>query len=88
MRVCMLSRFSHVLLFVTLWTAAHQTPLSMGLSRQEYGSGLPFSTPGDLPNPGTEPVSLMSLALAGRFFTTSTTWEAHDSSLLKPNYPS
>ena len=47
----------------------------MGFSRQEYWSGLPFPTPGDLPDPGIEPKSLMSLALAGSFFTTSTTWE-------------
>ena len=49
--VCMLSRFSRVRLFATLWTAAHQAPLSMGFSRQEYSSGLPCSPPGDLPNP-------------------------------------
>ena len=55
---------------------ACQAFLSMGLSRQEYWSGLPFPSPGDLPNPGIKPVSLMSSALAGRFFTTSTTWEA------------
>ena len=48
----------------------------MGLSRQEYWSGLPCSPPGDLPHPGIEPTLLMSPALAGRFFTTSTTWEA------------
>ena len=48
-----------------------------GISQQEYWSGLPFPPPGDLPHPGIEPVSLMSPALAGRFFTTSTTWEAH-----------
>ena len=53
--------------------------LSMGLSRQEYCSGLPFPTAGDLPNPGMEPTSLMSPALAGRFFTTSATWEAQAS---------
>ena len=51
-------------------TIAHQAPLSMGFSRQEYWSGLPGPLPGDLPNPGTEPESLMSPALAGRFFTT------------------
>ena len=73
---CMLSHFSHVWLFVTLWTAACQAPLSMGFSRQEYWSGLPCPPPGYLPNPGIEPTSLMSPALAGRFFTTSTTWEA------------
>ena len=68
--------FSHVWFFVTLWTVACQTPLSMGFSRQEYWSGLPCLPPGDLPNPGIEPMSLISPALAGRFFTTSTTWEA------------
>ena len=56
-----------------LLTRACQTPLCMGFSRQEYWSGLPCPPPGDLSNPGIEPVSLMSLALAGRFFTT---WEA------------
>ena len=60
----------------TLWTIALQAPLSMGFSRQEYWSGLPYPPPGDLPDPGIEPVSLISLALAGGFFTTSTTWEA------------
>ena len=48
---------SHVRLFVTLWTAAYQAPPSMGFSRQEYWSGLPFPSPGDLPNPGMEPRS-------------------------------
>ena len=47
--------------------------MSMGFSRQEYWSGLPFPSPRDLPNPGIEPTSLMSPALAGGFFTTSTT---------------
>ena len=70
-----LSRFSHVQLFATLWTVAHQASLSMGFSRQEYWSGLPCPPPGDLPDPGIE-TSLMSLALAGRSFTTSATWEA------------
>ena len=54
---CVLSHFSNVRLFVTLWTVAHQAPLSMGFSRQEYWSGLPCCPPGDLPNPGTEPRS-------------------------------
>ena len=72
----MLSRFSHVQLFVTLWTAAHQAPLSMDFSRREYWSGFPCPPPGDLLNPGIEPPSLASPALADRFFTTSTTWEA------------
>ena len=48
---------SRVRLFATLWTVAHQAPLSMGFSRQEYWSGLPFPSPGDLPNPGIEPGS-------------------------------
>ena len=68
--------FRHVWLFATLWTAACQTPQSMEFSRQEYWNGLPFPSPGDLPDPGIEPLSLMSPALAGRFFTTSTAWEA------------
>ena len=71
----MLSHFSHVRLFVTLWTVACQPPLSVGLSGQEYWSGLPCPPPGDLPDPGIKPMSLASPALAGRFFTTSTTWE-------------
>ena len=53
----MLSRFSHVWFFATLWTVAHQAPLSMGFSRQEYWTGLPFPSPGDLPDPGIEPRS-------------------------------
>ena len=52
---------------------ACQAPLFMGFPRQEYWNGLPFPSPGDLPNPGIEPMSLKSLTLAGRFFTTSTT---------------
>ena len=55
--------------------AAHQAPLSLGFSRQEYWSGLLFPTPGDLSNPGIEPASLASLALAGRFFNHCATWE-------------
>ena len=74
-RVCVVSWFSHVQLFATLWTIACQAPLSMGFSRQEYWSGLPCPPPGDLPNPGIEPASLTSPALAGGFFTTDTTWE-------------
>ena len=56
---------SHVQLFGTLWTVAHQAPMSMEFSRQEYWSRLPFPTPGDLPNPGIQPASLGSPALAG-----------------------
>ena len=54
--------------FVTPWTVAQQTPLSMGIFRQEYWSGLPFPSPGDLPHPGIEPVSPMSQGISGRFF--------------------
>ena len=64
----MLSRFSHVRPFVTLWTMAHQAPLSVGFPRQEYWSGLPFPFPGDPLDPRIEPTSLMSPALTGRFF--------------------
>ena len=56
---------------------AHQVPLSMGFSRQEFWSELPFPPPEDLPNPGIEPTSPVSPALVIRFFTTSTTWKAH-----------
>ena len=70
----MLSRFSCVRLFATLRTVvAHQAPLSMGFSWQKYWNGWLCSPPGDLPDPGIDPASLMSLALAGEFFTT---WEA------------
>ena len=72
----LLSPFSHVRLFATPWTVARQAPLSMGFSRQEYWSGLPFPSPGDLPDPGIKPVSLASPVLAGRFFTHWATWEA------------
>ena len=74
--VIILSHFSHVHLFVTLWAVARQAPLSMGFSRQEYWSGLPCPSPGDLPDPGIEPMALTSPELAGGFFTTSATWEA------------
>ena len=74
--LCVLSRFSRVQLFATPWTVAFQAPLSMRFPRQEYWSRLPFLSPGDLPDPGIEPVSLMSPALAGGFSTTSATWEA------------
>ena len=62
-----------------LWTVAHQAPLSMGFSREKYWRGLSCPSLGDLPDPGTEPASLRSSALAGRFFTTSATWEAQRS---------
>ena len=51
---CVLGHFTCVQLFVTLWTTAHQAPLSMGFSRQEYGSGLACPPSGDLPDPGIE----------------------------------
>ena len=65
-----LSCFSPVSLFVTQWTVAYQAPLSVGFSRQEYWSGLPCPSPGDLPNPGIES---RSPAFAGGFFTASAT---------------
>ena len=68
---CMLSHFSHVQFFVTLWTVACQAPLSMRCSRQEHWSGKrAFLPPRDLPDSGTEAPFPMSPALAGRFFTT------------------
>ena len=57
-------------LFATPWTVAHQAPLSIEFPRQEYWNGLPLLTPGVLPDPGIEPVSSTSLALAGRVYTT------------------
>ena len=60
--------------FATPWTMAHQTPLSMGFSRQEHWKGLPFPPPGDLPDPG---IKLVSPALAGRFFTTEPPGKLH-----------
>ena len=62
---------SHVRLFVTPWTVACQAPLSMECSKQEYWSGSPFPTPGDLPDPGMELASLVPSALADGFFTTA-----------------
>ena len=75
MLCAMLSHSSRVQLYATLWTVVCQVSLSTGFSRQEYWSGLPCPSLGDLPNPGMEPASLMSPALAGGFFTTSGTWE-------------
>ena len=69
----MLSHFSHVQLLATPWTVAHQAPLSMAFSKQEYWSGLPYPPPGDLADAMIEPASLMFPALAGRFFTSSAT---------------
>ena len=75
MNAILSSHFSHVRLFATLWTVARQTLLSIGFSRQEYWSGLQCPPPGNLPDPGIKPMSLMSPALTGGFFTTSATWE-------------
>ena len=77
--MCVFSHFSPVQLFPTPWTAARQAPLSMGFSRQEYWSRLPCPPPGDLPDPGIEPVSH---ALA------SCTWEARVNSKLRLEHSS
>ena len=77
---CLLSCFSRVPLFSTPWTVARQAPLSMGFPRQEYWSVLLFPSPGDLSDPGIEPVSL---ALAGSFFTTEP-WGNFTSLLINP----
>ena len=70
---------------MTLWIVAHHALLSMEFSRQEYWNGLPCPPPGDPPDPGIEPTSLKSLALAGRFFTIRT-WEAQTYIVLYVNY--
>ena len=74
--IVVLCHLSRVQLCVILWTVVHRVSLSLGFGRQEYWSGLLYPPPGNLPDPGIEPTALMSLALAGRFFTTSATWEA------------
>ena len=63
--------------FATPWTVARQAPLLMGFPRQEYWSGLPFPSPGDLPDPGIKPTSLGPPALAGGFFTIEPAGENH-----------
>ena len=70
---CLVAKLCLTLL--TPWTVAHQAPLSKGFFRQEYWSGLPFPSPGNLPDPGIEP---SSPALAGRFFTTEPPGKAQD----------
>ena len=80
-----LSCFSCVQLFATLWSIARQAPLSMGFSRQEHWSGLPRLSPEDLTDPGIQPTSLTSPALAGRIFTTSATKEVPLKKLMKKN---
>ena len=84
---CMLSRISRVLLSETLWTVAHQAPLSMGFSRPEYWSGLLCSSPRDLPDRAIKPLSLMSPALESGFFATSTTWKARLSICILAKFP-
>ena len=68
--LCACVALSHVLLFATPWTVACQDPLSMGFSRQEYWSGLPFPPPGSLPDPGIKSAYPAPPALASKFFTT------------------
>ena len=75
MCVCVQS-LSRVWLFAAPWTVVHQVLLSVGFPRQEYWNELPFPTQGTLSDPGIELTSLASPALAGEFFTTSTSWKA------------
>ena len=84
---CILSRFSHLWLFATSWTVAHQAPPSMGFSRQEYWNGLPCPPPGNLPDPGLKSMSFKHSALAGGFFTSSATQEAPYSCLTSLIFP-
>ena len=74
---------SYIQLFATPWTVACQAPRSVGFSRQEYWSELPFPSLGVFPDPGIKSISLASPALAGRFLTTNTTWEAYFELLCK-----
>ena len=74
--VCVLNHFSLVQLFATLWTVACHAPLSMGFSREKYWSGLPCPPPGDLPDPRAQIGVSYIPCIGGRFFTSSTTWEA------------
>ena len=73
--------------FVTPWTVAHQASLFMGFPKQEYWSGLPFPSPGDLPDPGTKPMSLRSPALTGRFFTPEPPGKLNDTLLNRKSSP-
>ena len=66
-----------VQLFAIPWNVAHQDPLSMEFSSQEYWSGLPFPPPGDLPDPGIEPTPLVFPALVGKFFTDGATLDSY-----------
>ena len=73
---------SRIRLFATPWTVAHQAPLSMEFSRQQYWSGLPFPPLGDLPDSGIEPPSLTSLAFSRQILYHCTTWEAQNTLLV------
>ena len=77
---------SCVQFFAAPWSVAHQAPLFMEFPRQGYWSGLPFPTPGELPDPGIEPESPVSPALAGGFLTASTTLEAPHLYLIYARY--
>ena len=68
LHACMLNHFSHVRLFVALWTVDCQGPVSTGFSWKEYWIGLPFPSPGNILDPGTEPTSPASFVLAHGFF--------------------
>ena len=81
-RACVLSRFSHVQLFATLWTVALQAPLSWASSGKNTGVCCHALLQGVFLDPGIIPLSLRAPALAGGFFTTSTPWEAHTSKYL------
>ena len=74
--VCVLSHFSPVRLFVTLWTVTHQAPLSMGFSKQEHWRGVAMPSSRGSFQPRDQTCISMSPAMAGGFFTTSSTWEA------------
>ena len=73
--LCHVCEFSRFWLFVAQWIIDHQAPLPLKIFRQKYWSGVPFPNPVDLPYPGVKLSTLASPALAGGFFTTSTTWE-------------
>ena len=77
--LCCVQSLSRVRLLATPWTVAHQVPWSLRFPRQEYWSGLPLPSPGDLPNPGIQPGSLVSPVSAAGFFTTVCTWEVPNS---------
>ena len=76
--MCVFGGLSHIQLFAASWTVACQAPLSVGFPREECWSGVPSPTPGDLPDPGMEPVSLVSPALAGGSFTTEPSGKLDD----------